>query len=118
MAENKSYSDKLKDPRWQKKRLEIFNRDNFMCKCCSSTDKTLHVHHKVYIKNAQPWEYENNYLITLCHDCHEIEENAKNSIEQIINDFLLAGGDYSMLSQIIWTNKERLYNERPSISFL
>ena len=24
-----SYSDKLKDPRWQRKRLEIFERDNW-----------------------------------------------------------------------------------------
>jgi len=26
-----TYSEKLKDPRWQKKRLEILSRDNFTC---------------------------------------------------------------------------------------
>ena len=28
------YSEKLKDPRWQKKRLEILERDNFRCQYC------------------------------------------------------------------------------------
>lgn len=67
-----TYKSKLKDPRWQKKRLEIFNRDKWMCRHCSCEDKTLHVHHKEYIKDLDPWEYDNKYLITLCEDCHEI----------------------------------------------
>ena len=30
----------------------------------------LHVHHKYYILNKLPWEYENNALVTLCDLCH------------------------------------------------
>jgi len=69
-----AYSDSLRDPRWQKKRLEILSRDSFMCKCCGSTTKTLHVHHFKYSKGHQPWEYENENFITFCEDCHADEE--------------------------------------------
>lgn len=69
----KTYSDKLKDPRWQKKRLEIFKRDKFTCKACGDNETTLNVHHKEY-SNGEPWEIENKLLITLCEHCHsEIE---------------------------------------------
>lgn len=66
----KSYSELLKDPHWQRRRLEILNRSNFTCESCESGDKTLHVHHKLYRKGAMPWEYENQELQALCEDCH------------------------------------------------
>ncbi len=59
------------DPRWQKKRLEILQRDRFTCKYCESEEKTLHVHHKYYIKGRKVWDYHNSALITLCEDCHK-----------------------------------------------
>lgn len=31
---------------------------------------TLHVHHKLYIENREPWQYKDENLITLCSDCH------------------------------------------------
>lgn len=43
-----SYAFKLKDPRWQRKRLEILQRDNFTCQECYATDKELNVHHLIY----------------------------------------------------------------------
>ena len=61
-----------RDPRWQKKRLEIMERDEFSCQSCQSKDNTLNVHHCVpYRKETKPWEYENDELITLCEDCHK-----------------------------------------------
>lgn len=66
----RAYWEKLKDPRWQKKRLEIMERDKFTCQHCWSTEKTLNVHHKFYKKKAEPWDYEDWQLITLCEDCH------------------------------------------------
>ena len=61
-----SYKDILKDRRWQKRRLEILNRDDFRCRICpdESTDN-IHVHHKSYINNKEPWDYADNYLITV-----------------------------------------------------
>lgn len=71
-----NYSELLKDPRWQKKRLEIMQRDNFTCQLCFSTTKTLHVHHLAYV-GSYPWETPDSDLITLCEDCHKKLENDK-----------------------------------------
>jgi hypothetical protein len=66
-----TYAEKLKDPRWQKKRLEIFERDGWACMACSSKSKTLHVHHIFYLPKKEPWEIPNGFLITFCEGCHK-----------------------------------------------
>lgn len=66
-----SYKDQLKSPEWQKKRLKIFERDNFTCQLCLDTEEQLHVHHKSYDKNTKAWEYDDDRLITLCATCHD-----------------------------------------------
>lgn len=68
---SKKYSDQLRDPRWQRKRLEVLSRENFRCQECYSTERTLHVHHVLYRRDALPWEYADNELIVLCETCHE-----------------------------------------------
>lgn len=65
-----TYSEKLKDPRWQKKRLEVMHRDGFACLDCGATDKPLNVHHTHYHKGG-PWETGVEHLRTVCADCHE-----------------------------------------------
>lgn len=67
----KSYSEKLRDPRWQKKRLEIMEKSGFKCQACESSDVTLNVHHGRYEFGKSPWEYENESLHCLCESCHE-----------------------------------------------
>jgi 5-methylcytosine-specific restriction endonuclease McrA len=80
------YSDQFKDPRWQKKRLEIFERDGFKCRVCEHDDFTLHVHHLYYKKyGTPPWDYGNDALITLCEGCHELEESLKKCDDRIFN---------------------------------
>ncbi len=84
-----NYWEKLKDPRWQRKRLEIMGRDSFMCMSCGDKDNTLNVHHKTYKKGAEPWEYNDENFITLCDDCHtsihdgieEIKMNMCNTLK-------------------------------------
>lgn len=63
------YSEKLKDPRWQKKRLEVMEQAGWMCQICGDSDRELHVHHPRYEKGREPWDYKN--LICACHSCHE-----------------------------------------------
>jgi len=86
IMESKSYFELLRDPRWQKKRLKIMERDGFMCISCQSDTETLNVHHAVqYRKNIKPWEYEDDELITLCEKCHkEISEIIDNCMNIII----------------------------------
>jgi 5-methylcytosine-specific restriction endonuclease McrA len=65
------YYEKLKDPRWQKKRLEIMERDRWKCKKCGNKENTLNVHHIAYFKNYEPWEVPDGFLITFCEQCHK-----------------------------------------------
>lgn len=75
------YSEKLKDPRWQKIRLQIFDRDDWSCQSCYSTANTLHVHHKFYDFGKDPWEYDLEHLVTLCEECHS--EESRNIKEEV-----------------------------------
>lgn len=84
----KTYYEKLKDPRWQKKRLEVMQRDGFDCTSChDGATSTLNVHHRVaYRKNTDPWEYELDELVTLCEGCHaEISEYVSSITSIILN---------------------------------
>jgi 5-methylcytosine-specific restriction endonuclease McrA len=64
------YSQKLRNGKWQRRRLEILERDNFCCRACFD-ENNLSVHHVKYLKKHDPWDYPDDYLITLCDDCHE-----------------------------------------------
>lgn len=72
-----TYSQKLEHPKWQKKRLEILSRDNYTCQLCSDTETQLHVHHHEYRKGCQPWEYDNDVLVSYCKHCHLAVEYLK-----------------------------------------
>ena len=75
------WSSEYRDVRWQKKRLEIMERDEFMCQCCGKKeDVTLNVHHAYYEKGLKPWEYEGNLLTTLCEDCHTLKHEYQKKI--------------------------------------
>jgi len=65
-----AYTDDLKDGRWQRKRLEIFERDKFECLKCHEPHQ-ISVHHLYYEKGKKPWEYDNESLVTLCDKCHK-----------------------------------------------
>ena len=84
----KNYIEKLKDPRWQKKRLKIFNRDNFTCQNCFDAKSTLHIHHLRYEPKADPWEYWDKDLITLCENCHKDEKEFRSDSEQALLEIL------------------------------
>lgn len=68
-----TYAQKLLDPRWQRKRLQILERDRFRCILCNNDKEQLQIHHKKYFKGKEPWEYEDQYLETLCATCHFIK---------------------------------------------
>ena len=65
-----NYAAERLDPRWQKKRLEIMQRDAFKCTDCCDEKSTLNVHHRYYVKNREVWDYPSFALVTLCAACH------------------------------------------------
>lgn len=77
------YLELLKDPRWQRRRLEILERDGWKCTSCGDDKKTLHVHHKFY-DGRKPWEYEPEALATLCVDCHAKETDDSRILKAAI----------------------------------
>ncbi|AYO57368.1 hypothetical protein CO230_04055 [Chryseobacterium sp. 6424] len=91
-----TYADLLALDEWKLKRMEILEKDQEKCTECGSsksfgpffsgsqklwgrkindestleeTRKLLEIHHKYYIRNLLPWEYE-DALTTLCSECH------------------------------------------------
>jgi len=65
-----TYGERLRDPRWQKKRLQTLNEANWSCEICGDEKEELHVHHKFYFKDKDPWEYAYSDLQCLCDTCH------------------------------------------------
>lgn len=80
----KTYSEKLRDPRWQKRRLEMLEAAHFECQNCGDKKEELHVHHKRYIKAHDPWEYEDADLVVLCSSCHEQIESKMAEIHKYL----------------------------------
>lgn len=75
------YPAKLRDPRWQKKKNGILERDSYRCQMCKSTDRTLSVHHLAY--SGEPWDVQDSELITLCCNCHEEVERAVKAVRRL-----------------------------------
>ncbi len=75
----KEYAKALQHPKWQKKRLRVFNRDKWKCRECGDTETTLHVHHLKYTKKY-PWNELFKNLITYCSRCHAKAHGKKKVI--------------------------------------
>lgn len=91
------YAEKLKDPRWQKKRLEILDRDCWHCGECGDANSTLHVHHGAYFSGVAPWDYPEDTLFTLCENCHRQTEEHLSVVRQLLGKL---GGNKGGLSVI------------------
>lgn len=81
----KTYYEKLKDPRWQKLRLQAMEKADFCCQSCYDNESPLNVHHKEYFKGHEPWEYDINQLSVLCEYCHENIHDEFNLLKWVIS---------------------------------
>lgn len=81
-----TYSEKLKDPRWQKMRLRVMEYAEFRCQICGDGKSTLHVHHSYYTRGNDPWQYPMGSLICICEyhhsKIHEKEEAAISPVDE------------------------------------
>jgi hypothetical protein len=82
MSNKTDYAEKLRDPRWQKKRLEVFERDEWTCQDCTAINQPLHIHHKYYEYGKDPWDYPLDALVTLCDSCHKTISTFNKSQDQ------------------------------------
>jgi hypothetical protein len=92
-----TYSEKLRHPSWQRKRLEIMGEHGFRCSRCGGDQRELHVHHKFYLPNAEPWEYPANAYSVLCDMCHKAEGATIREYEALYRRFRMEGGSLRQL---------------------
>ena len=97
-----TYSEKLKDPRWQKRRLEILERDNWTCRECGVKNKTLNVHHRWYAKRVDIWDAEDACLVALCDDCHQWEHYNVDAARDFTERFYRNGNTPEELWRVLW----------------
>lgn len=112
MTSKKTYSELLRHPKWQMKRLEILQRDNATCQLCGDTETELHIHHKEYIKGNKPWEYNNDVLITYCKICHSVVEYCKSAQDWLIFKIMKfpKKDDWFFISMYYYDLHEACYN--------
>ena len=84
------YAQKLKDPRWQRKRLEALNAASFCCSICGDSESTLHVHHRTYLKGREPWEYDIGQLQVVCESCHAAAHEGED-VFALVGSYLPSG---------------------------
>ncbi len=85
------YSEILKSPNWQRKRLYILERDSWKCRFCGNDSNQLHIHHTIYLPDKHPWDYPDEYLLTLCSACHIDEEKLKFDDKFLLGNILISG---------------------------
>jgi hypothetical protein len=86
-----SYSDLLKDPRWQRKRLEVLEAAGWACERCDRDDLEMHVHHPRYVRGRMPWEYEIDELEALCKPCHDDATEWAKKLDALVEKVKLCG---------------------------
>jgi|SRR5690554_598453 len=115
-----SYSEKLKDKRWIKKRESVKRRAEYRCEDCGATNVVLEVHHCYYLFGYEPWEYPTGSLRCLCRNCHEsrdlVEKKHRGQIANltqneldILNKFFTNG--------LYWYPRKELFNLIESIGY-
>lgn len=82
-----SYYEQLKDPRWQKKRLEIMNRANFKCEECGDSENMLSVHafrSSIYKNIAKLSVRDLDHMAVALNIDRELENNSENINIEIV----------------------------------
>lgn len=108
MYPKRSYSERLKDPRWAEFRQRCYGvlvdeyTEEMMCGFCyAPCGESFHLHHKFYVKGREPWEYEPEDMKFLCGKCHTwLHEDALE-----VWTYMLSSNDY-MNNVILETIKE------------
>lgn len=79
-----SYSEQLRHPNWQRRRLEVMEEAGFECENCGDKETTLNVHHRLYVKGRMVWEYGNDELACLCEHCHRQEHGDREQLDALL----------------------------------
>lgn len=79
--------------------MQILDRDKFTCQKCQDSTSTLHVHHKAYLRDVDPWDHPNTLLLTLCETCHEEEGEMRKASS---SDLVAVISSSGAMSEDLW----------------
>ena len=72
---------------WRKKRDEILARSNGLCVICwllGRVRSATSVHHIKKLREHFELRLDNNNLIAVCRDCHELVESSCSSVDEVL----------------------------------
>lgn len=87
-------------------------RDEFACRFCGDKTTELHIHHTVYFKGKEPWEYDEQYLITICQPCHVDEEKMKEADPFLIGMLTQSGLSRRQLFALAVSLRRHLFDSK------
>jgi len=90
MANEPTYFELLKHPKWQKMRLKVLESAEWTCEECGADDRTLNVHHSYYERGLKPWEYPVESLHALCEECHRKQQDVSAELSRQIGKLELS----------------------------
>lgn len=77
------YQALYRDPRWQRKKNLILQRDVYRCRDCTNGTVELQVHHCRYPgRGRPPWEIDDEFLLTVCDPCHKKRQELENQMKE------------------------------------
>lgn len=99
--DNKTYSEKLKDPRWtifSNSVKKVYDNRCVGCGC----EENLNTHHLIYKKGVAPWDYSLNEVTVMCKSCHnEFHKNEIKLKEILMNNRLMFGYEFGIIIKVI-----------------
>jgi hypothetical protein len=100
----KSYADKLRDVRWQRKRLKLLELANWICQECGADDhRSLDVHHSYYKTGLDPWDYPQKAYRVVCTDCHDKRTESEHRLLRSVQSMNCT--ELAYLSEAFETNR-------------
>ena len=76
-------SNKFEDPRWERKKLHVIRLRGNACEVCGNT-RHLRVHHLLYAKSVNPWEYPDDQYQCICEPCvHERKPLVEAAVDNL-----------------------------------
>lgn len=77
-----------KTAEWQRKRIEVLERDKYLCRLCFPAvinNSSIQVHHIVPMKEDWERRLDNDNLVSLCTFHHQLAEDGEVDREELFN---------------------------------
>ena len=65
------------------------------CQECGGRESSLHVHHRYYKKNTNPWDYQDAAFTCLCEHCHTKVHSVMDELKKVLRGFDIK--DYQLI---------------------